>query len=61
MKRTVKAWAVMSKKTGKFRAPDGMIITELTRKGAEYTATFWAGSCVIPCTITYDDGKKEKP
>lgn len=59
MKRTVKAWAVINR-LGNIQAPDGMLIIERTKIVADTTSGYWMNSVVVPCTITYDDGKKVK-
>lgn len=52
MKRTVKAWTTIHEKSGN---PTWGIGT--TKKDHAWLVP---GEIVVPCTITYDDGKKPK-
>lgn len=52
MKRTVKAWII--------RRPDGRLIGVPHRTQMLANVYRFGDEKVIPCTITYDDGKKVK-
>lgn len=57
MKRTVKAWAVVTRDTGFFRD------IRRTRVAARYYAAIIVDEVkerVVPCVVTYDDGRKAK-
>jgi len=56
----VKAWILISGRSGKPTMTDGMIMADKSKKGAEFTSMYWAGSEVVPCTITYTLPKKGK-
>lgn len=64
MKRTVKAWATVTTRSGAVMEDDGDLRVARTREQAVMDARWYGGEgipcCVVRCVITYDDGRKAK-